>query len=96
MLRGAIAIFQRDFRKFLSTPLIIFMTLIFPLMYLVVFGNAIGGTITGIPIGVVQETPYITETPLYLSGVDTLRNFHQPGKPDLFRVTVFTDESIAW
>lgn len=96
VLRGAIAIFQRDFRKFLSNPLIIFMTLIFPLMYLVVFGNAIGGTITGIPIGVVQETPYINETPLYVSGVDMLQNFHQAGKSDLFVVTVFTDETIAW
>lgn len=96
MLRGAIAIFQRDFRKFLSNPLIIFMTLIFPLMYLVVFGNAIGGTITGIPIGVVQETPYINETALYVSGVDMLQNFHQAGKPDLFVVTAFTDETIAW
>ena len=56
------------------------MTLIFPLMYLIVFGNAIGGTITGIPIGVVQETPYINETPLYLSGVDNLQNLPPAGK----------------
>ena len=96
MLRGAIAIFQRDFKKFLSNPFILIMTLAMPIMYLLVFGNAIGGTITGIPIGVIQEQPYITETPLYLTGVDSLINFHnQPDKPALFVVTRFTDEKIA-
>ncbi len=55
MLRGAIAIFRRDIKKFLSNPLVMFMTLVMPIMYLIVFGNAIGGTITGIPLGVVQE-----------------------------------------
>jgi ABC-2 type transport system permease protein len=95
MLRGAIAIFRRDIKKFLSNPFVMFITLAMPIMYLIIFGNAIGGTITGIPMGVVQEGPYTNHTALYTSGLDSLQTFHQPGKPALFTVTVFTDESIA-
>ena len=57
MIRGAIAIFKRDFKKFLSNPFVIGMTLMMPIMYLVIFGNAMGGTISHIPVGVVQEGP---------------------------------------
>jgi len=96
MMRGAIAIFRRDFKKFLSNPFMLVMTLAMPIMYLLIFGNAIGGTITGIPVGVVQEQPYVQETPLYLAGVDTIEHFHtQPDKPALFHVERFTNEDIA-
>jgi ABC-2 type transport system permease protein len=96
MLRGAIAIFRRDFKKFTSNPFMLVMTLAMPIMYLLIFGNAIGGTITGIPIGIVQEQPFVHETPLYLAGLDQLEHFHtQPDKPALFHVQSFTDETIA-
>jgi ABC-2 type transport system permease protein len=95
MLRGAIAIFRRDIKKFLSNPFVMFITLAMPIMYLIIFGNAIGGTITGIPLGVVQEGPYTNHTPLYTAGLDALQVFHQPGKPSLFAVTVYSDEGIA-
>ena len=95
MLRGAIAIFRRDFKKFLSNPLVMFMTLIMPIMYLVIFGNAIGGTITGIPIGAVQEQPYTSYSPLFIEGVTALQTYHQPGYSSLFVVTVYSSEGIA-
>jgi ABC-2 type transport system permease protein len=95
LMRGAFAIFRRDFRKFLSNPFVIIMTLFMPIMYLIIFGNAMGGTITGIPLGIVQEDPYIQETPLYLAGAGVLESFHQPEKPALFMVTAFPDESSA-
>jgi ABC-2 type transport system permease protein len=96
MMRGAIAIFRRDFKKFLSNPFMLVMTLAMPIMYLLIFGNAIGGTITAIPLGVVQEQPYVHETSLYMAGVDNLEHFHtQPDKPALFRVQRFTGEDIA-
>lgn len=95
LIRGAFAIFRRDFRKFLSNPFVIIMTLFMPIMYLIIFGNAMGGTITGIPLGVVQEDPYIQETPLYLAGTDILKTFHQEDKPALFSVTAFPDETSA-
>jgi len=95
MLRGAIAIFRRDFKKFLSNPLVMFMTLVMPIMYLVIFGNAIGGTITGIPLGVVQEQPYTGYSPLFIEGLTALQVFHQPGYSALFLVTVYSSEGIA-
>ncbi|MDD1719940.1 MAG: ABC transporter permease [Methanoregulaceae archaeon] len=95
MLRGAVAIFRRDFKKFLSTPFVLFMTLFFPLMYLIVFGNAIGGSITGIPLGVVQEDPYVNTTQIFDSGVAALQDFHQSDKPAQFRVILFTSEESA-
>ncbi len=95
VLRGAIAIFNRDFKKFLSNPFMLVMTLAMPIMYLLIFGNAIGGTITGIPIGVVQDTPYVTETPLYTQAVTNLDLIHQSGKADTFQVIQYNDPGTA-
>lgn len=93
--RGAIAIFQRDFKKFLSNPFVILMTLFMPIMYLVIFGNAMGGTITHIPIGVVQEDPYNIETSLFTSSIPILNDLHNKDDPDLFLVTTYSDEKSA-
>ena len=62
MIRGAVAIFKRDFRKFLSNPFVVIMTLMMPIMYLVIFGNAFGGTLSHIPVGAVQEMPPYEDT----------------------------------
>lgn len=95
MIRGAYAIFERDIRKFLRSPFFIFMTLIFPLVYLVIFGNAMGGTIVHIPIGVTQEELFKNETPLYAGTVDALAQVHERNKPPLFQVTRYVDEETA-
>jgi ABC-2 type transport system permease protein len=95
MIRGAIAIFRRDFKKFRSNPFVIIMTLFMPIMYLLIFGNAVGGAITGVPIGVAQETPYVNETPLFAASVGALTHLAQPGNADTFRVTVFSSEATA-
>lgn len=94
-MRGAVAIFRRDFKKFLGNPAIIVMTLFMPIMYLIVFGNAMGGAITHIPIGVAQEVPFENETPLYLSAVDGLGHFHTGDNPPMFDVTVYSGEETA-
>jgi ABC-2 type transport system permease protein len=96
MIKGAIAIFRRDMKKFISTPYVIIFTLFMPIMYLVIFGNAMGGTITNIHIGVVQGEPYTVETPLFIRAVEALREFRPaPDKPTIFKVTVYPDESRA-
>ncbi len=95
MIRGAVAIFTRDFKKFLSNPIVIFMTLFMPIMYLVVFGNAVGGTITHVPVAVVQEEPYTDYTPLFVTSVEQLRTLAQPDYPRTFDVTVYSDEQKA-
>ncbi|HDS63818.1 MAG TPA: ABC transporter [Methanofollis liminatans] len=95
MMRGAIAIFRRDFKKFLGNPAIIMMTLFMPIMYLIIFGNAMGGAITHIPIGVAQEETFGDETPLFLAAVDGLGRFHTADNPRMFDVTVFSGEATA-
>lgn len=96
MIRGAIAIFRRDMKKFISTPYVIIFTLFIPIMYLIIFGNAMGGTITGIHIGVVQAEPYTVETPLFTAAVEALREFRPaPDKPTIFEVTVYPSEERA-
>jgi ABC-2 type transport system permease protein len=95
MIKGALAIFKRDFKKFLSNPFVIIMTMFMPVMYLIIFGNAMGGTITHIPIAVVQEEPSVTDTPLFTSTVEILKTEAQRDYPRTFDVAVYNDELKA-
>jgi len=95
MIRSAAAIFTRDLKKFINNPFVIMFTLFMPIMYLVIFGNAMGGTITHIPIAVVQEMPYIDESPLYVTTVAELRHYSQSDNPRTFDVTAYYDEMKA-
>jgi len=95
MIRGAVAIFKRDFKKFLSNPFVVIMTLMMPIMYLVIFGNAMGGTISHIPVGVVQEVPPYEDTPLFTSAAAALNHISQKDAQKLLDVTVYTDETAA-
>ncbi|HWQ66859.1 MAG TPA: ABC transporter permease [Methanospirillum sp.] len=91
-----VAIFTRDFKKFTSKPFVVVMTLMMPVMYLVIFGNAMGGTISHIPIAVVQEGPPYTETPLFTAAAYALNHIHQKDpNPKLLDVTVYPDEAKA-
>ena len=95
MIRGAVAIFKRDFKKFLSNPFVVIMTLMMPIMYLVIFGNAMGGTISHIPVGVVQEVPPYEDTPLFSQAAVALNHISQKDNPKLLDITVYTDETAA-
>jgi ABC-2 type transport system permease protein len=95
MIRGAVAIFRRDFKKFLSNPFVVIMTLAMPIMYLIIFGNAMGGTISHIPVAVVQEGPPYNNTPLFTSAVYELNHISQKDYPKLLDVTVYSDEITA-
>lgn len=99
-MRSALAIFKRDFKKFLSNPFVIMMTLMMPIMYLVIFGNAMGGAISHIPVGAVQETPPFNDTPLFTSAVYELNHIppsdpSQPHSNKLLDVTVYDNEDQA-
>ena len=95
MMRGAVAIFSRDFKKFLSNPFVVIMTLMMPIMYLVIFGNAMGGTISHIPVGVVQESPPYVDTPLFTSAAWQLNHINQKDDPKLLDVREYQDERAA-
>ncbi len=97
-MRGPLAIFKRDFKKFLSNPFIIMMTLFMPIMYLIVFGNVIGGTISHIPVGVVQEVPPYNDTPLFTNAAYQLNHISQGSQNDAEKqldVITYTDEVQA-
>jgi ABC-2 type transport system permease protein len=95
MIRGAVAIFKRDFKKFLSNPFVVIMTLMMPIMYLVIFGNAFGGTLSHVPVGVVQEAPPYNNTPLFTNAAIALNHIPQTDNPKLLDVTVYSDETSA-
>jgi len=71
------------------------MSLMMPVMYLVIFGNAMGGTLSHIPVGVVQEGPPYNDTPLFTNAVVALDHIAQRDNSKLLDVTVYTDETIA-
>ena len=96
LIRGMLAIFTRDFKKFTSNPFVVIMTLMMPVMYLVIFGNAMGGTISHIPVAVIQDGPPFNETPLFTHAVYALNHFSQKDpNPKLLDITVYTDEANA-
>jgi len=95
MIRGAVAIFKRDFKKFLSNPFVVIMTLMMPIMYLVIFGNAFGGTISHVPVGIIQEAPPYNDTPLFTQAVVALNHIPQKDSQKLLDITVYADETSA-
>ena len=95
MIKGAIAIFKRDFKKFLGNPFVIIFTLLMPIMYLVIFGNAMGGAINHVSLAVVQEEPYVNESPVFTAVVADLKHMAQSDNPPTFDISVYTDELKA-
>ena len=94
MLRGALAIFKRDFKKFLSNPFIIMMTLIMPIMYLVIFGSAMGEYSHSGRLS--TRGPALTDTPLFTSAAYRLNHISQTDFANkLLDVTVYADENVA-
>jgi ABC-2 type transport system permease protein len=74
------------------------MTLFMPIMYLIVFGSAMGGTISHIPVGVVQEVPPYNETPLFTNAAYQLNHISQGSENDAEKqldVIIYTDEAQA-
>ncbi|MFA6226248.1 MAG: ABC transporter permease [Methanoregula sp.] len=95
MIKGAVAIFKRDFKKFLGNPFVIVFTLLMPIMYLVIFGNAMGGTISHVSIAIVQEEPYDDSVPPFAAFVNDLKHMAQADNPPTFDIAVYTDELKA-
>ncbi|MBN1195322.1 MAG: ABC transporter permease [Methanomicrobiaceae archaeon] len=89
MIKGALAIFERDLRKFVRTPVLLLMSVIFPLVFLIIFGNALGGTIDHIPIGVTQEDLFRGETPLFSAAMQRMQ------ETETFDITLYRSEEHA-
>jgi hypothetical protein len=55
-MKGALWVCERDLRKFLRQPFVMFSALIGPFLTLVLMGYAFGGTIAHVPVAVVTNS----------------------------------------
>jgi len=54
-MNRTLAIIEREMRKFFRSPALMMVSMIFPLVQLIVLGNAFGGKIQGAKMGIVDE-----------------------------------------
>jgi hypothetical protein len=54
-MNRAFAIVEREMRKFFRSPALMLVSMVFPLVQLIVLGNAFGGKIRDAKLGVVDE-----------------------------------------
>ena len=71
-MKGALAVCERDVRKFFRQPFLVLSTVVGPFLTLVLLGSAFGGAITHAPIAIVQES----YGPFSSNFIDILQN-HQ-------------------
>ena len=55
-MRGALAVWERDARKFARQPILMSSAIIGPFLYLLLLGYAFGGAITYAPVAIVRES----------------------------------------
>jgi len=66
------AIIEREMRKFFRSPFLMMMSMVFPLMQLIVLGNAFGGKIRDAQIGIVDQD-HGTQALRIREAVDSIR-----------------------
>ena len=54
-MRGALPIIERELRRFKRSPVLIAISLVFPIVQLVVLGYAFGGNVKNLKVGVVDQ-----------------------------------------
>lgn len=54
-MNGALALIEREFRKFSRSPALVMMSLVLPLVQLVILGYAFGGVVKHLRVGVVDQ-----------------------------------------
>ena len=55
-MKGALWVCERDIRKFVRQPFVMFSALIGPFLMLILLGSAFGGSITHVPVAVVRDS----------------------------------------
>ena len=88
-MKRALALVERDMRKFRRSPALLFASLVLPLVQLVILGNAFGGNIKNVTLGVVN----LDRGP---ESVDVLERVRAVGaNARTFLPTDYTDEGTA-
>src|SRR5215475_14217743 len=54
-MRGTLPVIERELRRFKRSPLLIIISMIFPIVQLVVLGYAFGGNVRNLKVGVVDQ-----------------------------------------
>ena len=74
-----LAIIERDLRRFLHSPVLILVSMFFPLVQLVVLGNAFGGRIKELKVGIVDQDrgmPAVEMREMFSAVAANARTFH--------------------
>ncbi|HXK05310.1 MAG TPA: ABC transporter permease [Verrucomicrobiae bacterium] len=88
-MKRALALVERDMRKFRRSPALLFASLVLPLVQLVILGNAFGGNIKNVMLGVVN----LDRGP---KSVDVLKRVRAVGaNARTFLPTDYVDEGTA-
>jgi ABC-2 type transport system permease protein len=69
-MKGALWVCERDVRKFVRQPFVMFSALLGPFLMLILLGSAFGGSITHVPLAVVRES----EGPFSSAYLDLVRD----------------------
>jgi ABC-2 type transport system permease protein len=88
-MRRALALVERDMRKFRRSPALLFASLVLPLMQLIILGNAFGGNIKNVTLGVVN----LDRGPQSVDVIERLRAVGANART--FLPTDYSDEGAA-
>ena len=80
------AIVERDLRKFFRSPALMMAAMVFPLVQLIVLGNAFGGKIRDAKLGIVNQD----RGPQAIRVIEALRAVHSNART--FQTILYTDE----
>ena len=95
-MKGALWICERDIRKFVKQPFVMFAALVGPFLMLILLGSAFGGSITHLPVAVVRESQG-SYSSNYLDMVKVQQNcaFGGVSCGDAFRLRDVADLNLA-
>src|SRR4029453_4127426 len=85
----ALAIVEREMRRFRRSPTVIFISLIFPLIQLVILGYAFGGNVKHLKLGVVDHDHAVPAVRIHELAQAVAANAHT------FDTATYADEGTA-
>ncbi len=88
-MKRALALVERDMRKFRRSPALLFASLVLPLVQLIILGNAFGGNIKNVKLGVVN----LDHGPQSVDVIERLRAVGANART--FLPTDYMDEGVA-
>jgi ABC-2 type transport system permease protein len=88
-MSGALAIIDRELRRFRRSPTLIVMSLMFPILQLIVLGNAFGGNVKHLQVGLVDHDHGVPAVRIHEMALAVAAN------ADTFDTVQYSDEGEA-